>query len=369
MKCIACGKDSTFPERGDGRCPGCHHMFAFEPRKGDRMSDAAFLHAIEAVSAGGKLRWTPDHLYYEICRRLRWKVAPPNAWMIVLGLLAALAVGIAIAAFAPEHRKGCAVPFFLAGAAGLVVGVAALVKQSKSRTVALDRPAFDALWKRWLEVHSTPNGLIVRRTAPKGTVRPEADLFDYSFDRAVICDRPATVDTLVANNFHFENNCAILGITGYPEPVFETVRQMLRGNPKLEVYALHDATPLGCRLAHRLAHDKGWFAGTSVSIVDVGLRPGQAPLFAGLLLPAESGVVPPDGAITDAEAAWLSQWRLELAAIRPEQVLKRLYRAVNRQVDSSDSTSDGGGGVVFTTDTSSFSSDADGSEGGADGFG
>ena len=33
------------------------------------------------------------------------------------------------------------------------------------------------------------------------------------------------------------------------------------------------------------------------------------------------------------EAAWLSQHALELAAIRPEQVLKRLFRALNRKVD------------------------------------
>ena len=33
---------------------------------------------------------------------------------------------------------------------------------------------------------------------------------------------------LLANNFHFENNCAILSIEGYPPNVFETVRAMLK---------------------------------------------------------------------------------------------------------------------------------------------
>ena len=67
---------------------------------------------------------------------------------------------------------------------------------------------------------------------------------------------------------------------------------------------------------------------------------------------------------------WLNAYVLELAAIRPEQVLKRLFRAINRKEDStSDSGDSGGGGTTVFYDGDSFSSDAADSDGGADSFG
>jgi hypothetical protein len=123
-----------------------------------------------------------------------------------------------------------------------------------------------------------PKGLIVRASA-RGTPTPkrtfDSDIADYSFDRAVICDRARTADLLIANNFHFENNCAVLSVDGYPEPLFDTVRAMLKRNPKLHVFALHDSSPAGCRLAHRLRTNPEWFAGQG-KVTDVGLRPSQA---------------------------------------------------------------------------------------------
>ena len=52
------------------------------------------------------------------------------------------------------------------------------------------------------------------RGTPAPTRKLDSDIADYSFDRAVICDRARTVDLLVANNFHFENNCAVLAVDG-----------------------------------------------------------------------------------------------------------------------------------------------------------
>jgi hypothetical protein len=44
---------------------------------------------------------------------------------------------------------------------------------------------------------------------PWGARRPpEADVPDYSLDTEVICNRAQTVDLRLANDFHFENNCA-----------------------------------------------------------------------------------------------------------------------------------------------------------------
>ena len=202
------------------------------------------------------------------------------------------------------------------------------------------------------------------RAMTRGTSAPqralEADIADYSFDRAVICDRARTADILLANNFHFENNCAVLAIDGYPETQFETVRAMLKRNPRLRVFALHDAKGKGCRLARTLANDPAWFAG-QVDVVDVGLRPRHTRAFRGLLQPSVQPVTPGNG-ISSSDAAWLSAQTLELAAIRPEQVLKRMYKALNRK----DSDGDGGAGG---TGGSSSSDDSAGNAGYAGGGG
>jgi hypothetical protein len=39
--------------------------------------------------------------------------------------------------------------------------------------------------------------------------------------------------------------------------------------------------------------------------------------------------VAPHPALDDAEREWLARWRVELAAIRPEQLIKRLFRSMH----------------------------------------
>ena len=79
---------------------------------------------------------------------------------------------------------------------------------------------------------------------------------------------------------------------------------MLQRNPRLEIYALHDATGAGCRLAHRLANEPDWFEGRD--IVDVGLRVIHAKRYPGLLIEPRHKPVPVGNGINAKEAAWLS---------------------------------------------------------------
>ena len=104
----------------------------------------------------------------------------------------------------------------------------------------------------------------------------------------------------------------------------------------------------------RLATEDQWFKGRA-RVIDVGLRPVQARAFRGVLLPASGGRVTTGAGITVPDAAWLSTFVLALAVIRPEQVLKRLYRAINAaslKNGSSDAGSDGGSGVGASGDGS-----------------
>jgi hypothetical protein len=370
MKCIRCDRDSKYTERTDRKCPGCGGQFAFEPRTGDPLTDVAFKRAIDAVSSEGRVRWGVEHLYYEVCRRKRIAPGLPIVLVVLAGVVALLATILG----------GAINPLFLLGLVpAALLGVGAYAAWNSSRFPRVDDATFRRLYDRWVEVHGTPPGVIVRKPQPSTPRQVEADIADYSFDRAVICDRARTVDLLLANNFHFENNCAVLSIEGYPPGPFETVRKMLKRNPRLQVYTLHDATPAGCSLAHRLATDPSWFAGQA-RVIDVGLRPSHAPRFRGLLLESKSAAVPTSEAITATEAAWLGMYALEVAAIRPEQVLKRLFKAINLPLDPAaypgaviylPSRGEGGGtsGGNGGGDGGTFGTDAQDGDGPADSFG
>ena len=96
---------------------------------------------------------------------------------------------------------------------------------------------------------------------------------DYSFDKLLVCETTEIAQFLIANNFHFENNCAVLSITGYPENIFDTILEMVKPNPKLKVYALHHCTPKGIGLVDHLRTSENWFAGYDIAIYNIGLLP------------------------------------------------------------------------------------------------
>ena len=202
----------------------------------------------------------------------------------------------------------------------------------------------------------------------------EADIGDYSFDRAVICDRARTVDLLVANNFHFENNCAVLSIDGYPKGPFPVIKKMLKRNPRLQVFVLHDATVAGCKLAQRLITDPEWFGGSGLRVIDLGLRPRHAGPFKGLFLEGPGTRLDPgEGTFAD-ETEWLQRYKLELAACRPEQVMKRLFAGLQAHANDDPRTADGVGAVTTcgAFDAGGYGGDGDGGSdggGGADAFG
>lgn len=265
MKCIRCQGESEYAERPARRCPHCGGEVAFEPRDGDPVTDEAFARTLERVSAEGTLRYAPAHLYYELCRTL-----------------------------------------------------------GKGTRVTLARERFDGLWARWQSVHGAPEGVVTPRPVQAAAAATrEADLGDYSFDRAIITDSAWMVDFLLANNLHFETNSAVLSIDGHPADRFEEIRAMLRKNPRIVVIAIHDASVEGCALPRRLVTEDGWFRDHG-HVVDGGLTPAHRELYSELWRP-RAQVAPPAGAGPEAE--WLSRYMLDLAVVRPEKAMRRLFRA------------------------------------------
>jgi hypothetical protein len=357
MKCIYCGADSKLRERSDGRCSACRHPFAFEPTK-DRykVTDTQFESAVERVSGEGKVQFTRRQLWYEFNRKWMKPGFLRSPW----GVLPLVGAGWGLRA-ATGGFSEVLLWFFLP-----VLGAAAGIAAGRVLTVWADHRAprpprrpripFDAFLREYLgrfrQVHGEvglPGLLAVRESALPAIPREvPPDVSAFSFDRAVVTDRWETAQMLVANRFHFEHNCAVLSVDGYPDGIADTVKEMLRRNPRLTVFALHDASPGGCQLPLTLREPE-WFPDPAVRIVDLGLRPGtvrrlRIPTLAGArakLPPRLSGILPAK------DVAWLASGHAgELAALRPAQVLRAAYQGIVAAGanDGSSPGSDGGGG-------------------------
>jgi hypothetical protein len=133
---------------------------------------------------------------------------------------------------------------------------------------------------------------------------------------------------LVANNFHFENNCAILSLDGYPVGRFATVFQMLGNNPNLTVFALHDASSTGVELPAFLRSPQ-WFPNVSVRIVDLGLRPLHA-IKSNMILLKTDPPAPKTStrsSLTADELTWLADGnQAEVANVRPAKLMRAIFQ-------------------------------------------
>ena len=356
MKCIRCQTDSKYKDRQSNRsCKQCGENFAFEP-KTDRfgVSDGLFQHAIDDVSAKGTLFFTERNLYYEFNRRVM-KRQPSQG---VVG-------GVALGFFSVVGSIGFAAvtaSFFplLLGVCGVAGGVA-MARMSKTRAGGSPLPlvTFPDFQERYLSNWFTAHGEIEKllksaalgpKDPPSDTSLP-ADLSAYSFDRALVTGSREMAAMLVANRFHFENNCAILSLNGYPEHARDTVMSMLRRNPNLTVFTVHSASYAGMRLAGHM-REEPWFPDRAVRIVDLGLRPQHAvklKLIAQLESPGanDASGVP---SMSAEEVKWLADgYFVDLAALRPGRLMKAIYQGFARaNRDLANATTDDNGVVIYS---------------------
>jgi hypothetical protein len=293
VKCANCGTDSDYRARqAIGRCRRCGRRFAFEPKRDRGLTDFTFKLALEAVSDSGRLVWTDDHLYYDVCRRVR-------------------------------RRR-------------------ILHRLRRRPSVSLDRSSFEFLLARWIDAHGPPSGRLERRAFAedqRAAVEPRVDAYD--FENLVICDDDAIADVLLVNGFHTEAKCPVLSYSGYPSHVYEALITLFRASPPATVVVIHDADWNGCRLAASIVDDTRWFAGVELpKVVDAGLRPGDGKRFRGLFQLAASGFDDPGG-VSPEEAKWLGKYRLELAAARPRVLMGRLAKVLRGETEAG-SAGDGG---------------------------
>jgi hypothetical protein len=293
VKCAHCGTDSDYQSRqASGRCRVCGTRFAFEPKRDRGMTDLTFKLAIESVSDDGRLVWTDDHLYYDVCRRVR-------------------------------RRR-------------------ILHRLLRRPIVSIDRSSFELLLGRWIDTHGPPSGRLVRSAFADESAAVEPRVDAYGFDQLVVSGGDAIADVLLVNGFHAEAKCPVLSYRGYPAHAYEALIPLLRERPPATVVVIHDADWEGCRLARAIADDPRWFAGVELpKVVDVGLRPGDAKRFRGLFREATSSSDETSPGVLPAEAKWLRTYRLDLAAARPRVLMGLLGRVLRGEAEAG--STDAGG--------------------------
>jgi len=231
-----------------------------------------------------------------------------------------------------------------------------------AETLLINTSQMEGWLENWQRVNGTITKMLPSPSNLLSTTTPEAlpnvEVSTYSFDRLVVCQSDEIAQMLIANNFHFENNCAILSISGYPQRIFTTTMEMLRRNLELKVYAFHDCSPEGMELVNQLRTNPRWFPDSNIVVIDVGLLPRQ-------ILASKRGVFVQNSKISataaqnlaallrqnlsDSEITWLNKGNfLDLESFPPQKLIQVLQRSiVNSQqlyrVDESDLILVGGG--------------------------
>ena len=334
MKCIYCNTDTTYPVRrgSGGRCRSCLHPFAFEPKTDPLgVADGLFQGAVKDVSGDNAVFFTEGQLWYEFNRRLLRKKVPNVTGGAVLITLSSIGGGIiALAAHTFWPLAIITVPGMIGGA--VLRARAKRAGPPPQHPRISDSDFRKKYLTRWGTIHGKIEKLLPPVVPQPAPAAPPADVAAFSFDRALVTDHVAVAAMLVANNFHFENNCAILSADGYPQHVGATLMTMLRRNPRLRVFALHNASEAGCGLPLELRRE-GWFPDPSVQVFDLGLRPSHILKMRPISLPGGSRTLPPAlrATLAPEEAAWLEGGTsVELEVVRPAKLMRSIYQGFAR---------------------------------------
>jgi hypothetical protein len=403
MKCINCGTDNKLKDRtaNQGRCIKCNHPFVFEPTSMGTatITDSIFSKTLADISASYTLYFTPKQLLYFLDSRVRKKAFPtagfwfsylfwnvwvtgffggftsfiPNSFLVVNLVYQAVTIwnlfnNTNSSRLNNASRKASAKTLQRLGVVILVVGISAslfvlnsfpvfsivvilgllsiflgtrqlgkvenLPQQFLFSSIDLDR------WLiKWQQINGKVDKVLTSQQEQIAPTSINPDITAYSFDRLVVCDSANIAKLLIANNFHFENNCAILSITGYPQSIFNTTMEMLRRNPDLKVYAIHDCSSKGVNLVHHLRTSEKWFLNSNVTIIDLGLLPRQIIASQGKMFTRFSSQLKDEAkklsvdicqSLTADELAWLHTGNfVELESFSPQKLIQVLRHGIS----------------------------------------
>jgi hypothetical protein len=244
-------------------------------------TDKFFKQTLDTLSVNNSLYFTPRQFYYFFNQR-RFSKKPDS---LKVGAGCAVPISFGFSVFL-SVIFGFSWLWFIPSIIAAIVAAAVMLspdlrkrlRGTRRKELTATPEQVESWYRRWIKLNGDPGKLLSSPSAAgksSAPIRINPELKNYSFDRAVICERAEIAQCLIANNFHFENNSAVLSVDGYPHDIFADVMDMLRRNPNLSVYALHDASKKGIQLPHILNTDERWFADSKVKIFDLGLIPRQ----------------------------------------------------------------------------------------------
>jgi hypothetical protein len=351
MKCIQCNADNNLKDRtaNQGRCSNCKHPFAFEPTTMQaklRFTDSFFAKALADISANGTLYFTRKQLLYLLEKRLLRKARiVPAIYLIGLLIIIANFLGMSILV---SNRLGWIVPIFMILC---TIGIISLAQRFERRflrpkkinkRVLIADAMLDFWLKRWEQFNGSPARLLSPPSAPASLVPGVSadEITAYSFDRVLVCDSVAIAQLLIANNIHFEHNCAVLSISGYPQGIFATTMAMLRRNPDLQVIALHNCSPSGVALINQLRTSPDWYLDSAQVIFDLGILPrqiaaarGQAYIQVSADSAQDARVMPPEviKQLSATELKWLEAgYFVDLESFAPQRLMQIVSQGIGR---------------------------------------
>ncbi|MBX9723069.1 MAG: hypothetical protein K2X81_16830, partial [Candidatus Obscuribacterales bacterium] len=279
MKCIKCSADNMLKDRTDGRCNKCRHPFAFDPRKNSSevMNDKMFQNCLSLISVNNSLKFTDKQFYYFLnsmkAVQARGAYDPVGFLLVFFGFFL-LVMGFAL--IKTEYIWVLFLGIFLLVLAVTKPAVYKALGIVDNKRIVIPFHNAVSFLKRWAALNDPISALLpeTQRALPSGTVSSE--LLDYSFDRLLVTETDEIANFLISNNFHFENNCAILSIKRYPTNLFSTIMKMLSNNQELKVYALHNCSWKGISILQKLRTESEWFKDKpDLQIIDIGLLPRQ----------------------------------------------------------------------------------------------
>ena len=348
MKCIQCNVDNNLKDRiaNQGRCSNCKHPFAFEPTSMEsnlRFTDGFFAKALADISANGTLYFTRKQLLYLLEKRLARKF---SSGMIIAGYFFVALVGFVVLSISGLGAIVLGYLFLI----GVVIPFILRRWPPKrrlqqlleiSKFITITDAMLDDWLQQWQRFNPPPTRLLPPPSA-SASLAPAAadDVTAYSFDRVLVCDSVAIAQLLIANNIHFEHNCAVLSISGYPQAIFATTMAMLLRNPDLQVIALHNCSPSGVALINELRTSPDWYLDSGQVIFDLGLLPRQVAAARGhdyIQVSADSAqsarVMPPEVVkqLSATELKWLEAgYFVDLESFTPQKLMHIVSQGIGR---------------------------------------
>lgn len=370
MKCINCGTQNNYKERvaNDRRCKACSHQFVFEPQRMSevRFTDTFFAKLISDISANNTLKFTERQLFYLLNKRLIRKQDSSclSSILYFCGFIFAF-IGVLFTRYTLGLIIMNSGIFMLLGGTAIYTDE----KNKKIQKLLITPEKFQDYLSSWKAVNPI-DGILTLSEYKNLPTSINSDITSYSFDRVVVCDNKEIANLLIANNFHFENNSAVLSIDGYPENIFDTVMQMLRRNDDLKVYVLHDASPKGVSVVNTISTNSNWFSNNSnsnsnVTIYDLGLLPRQVldnssnnsnffiQISEDSVREAQelSSKVKED--LTEKEIKWLEAGKyVELESFTPQRLLRVVSQGILNSRQSNNNSGFGDSGIVASMDNS-----------------